>query len=133
MTVTSGRTGAHRKAPPSEGARPYPGATRRRHFTLGKYAIVAEPIPGSAQMLRYTVFVGRKRVGAMASMPTESDCRYLESPPPVPPLQPFVSTYRRGRPRKDAPPRAAPEPSGAGAREEIPAGILPFSSGKSDD
>lgn len=132
MAGTPVRAATRRSAPPTEAARPYPGAVRRRRFTLGKYAIVAEPIPGSAQMLRYTVFVGRKRVGAMASMPTESDCRYLESPPPVPPLQPFQSTYRRGRPRKDAPPRPSPEANST--REELPAGILPFSpSGKADD
>ena len=68
---------------------------------VGAYEIVAQPIAGSAQMLRYTVFLGRKRIGAMASMPTESDCRFLEAPPKVPPLKIFQVTYRPGRPKKN--------------------------------
>jgi hypothetical protein len=35
-------------------------------------------------------------------MPTESDCRFLESPPKVPPLKIFSVTYRPGRPKKGA-------------------------------
>ena len=78
----------------------------RQRFMLGKYEIVAQPIPGSAHMLRYTVFVGGRRIGATASVPTESDCQYLERPPVVPPLKPFQVFYRPGRPKKGAtPPR----------------------------
>ena len=71
---------------------------------IGKYEIIAQPIAGSAHMLRYTVFVGGRRIGATASMPTESDCRYLERPPVVPPLKPFQVFYRPGRPKKGATP-----------------------------
>jgi hypothetical protein len=51
-------------------------------------------------MLRYTVFVGGARIGALLSVPTESDCRFLEAPPPVPPLKVFRVTHRAGRPKK---------------------------------
>ena len=74
-----------------------------RRFKLGKYEIIAQPIPSSAHMLRYTVFVAGKRIGATVSMPTESDCRFLEKPPIVPPLKIF-SSYRPGRPKKGTPP-----------------------------
>ena len=50
-------------------------------FTLGRYEIVAMPIAHSAHMLRYTVYVNGKRLGAVASMPSEADCRQLEYPP----------------------------------------------------
>jgi hypothetical protein len=73
---------------------------QRRRFTVGAYQIVAQPIAGSAQMLRYTVFLEGRRVGAMASMPTESDCRFLAEPPAVPPVKPFHLFYRPGRPKK---------------------------------
>ena len=72
-----------------ETVREHPGRQARKRFMIGKYEIIAQPIAGSAHMLRYTVFVGGRRVGATASMPTESDCRYLERPPVVPPLKPF--------------------------------------------
>jgi hypothetical protein len=93
-----------------------------RRFSIGKYDIIATPIPHSAHMLRYAVFLAGKRIGVMASVPSESDCRFLENPPLVPPLVPWQSTYRRGRPRKDAPPRAPSEPL-APPREELPFGI----------
>jgi hypothetical protein len=93
-----------------------------RRFTIGKYDIIATPIPHSAHMLRYTVLVDGKRIGAMASMPSESDCRFLESPPVVPPLVPWQSTYRPGRPKKGAPPRAQLDAPSA-PREEIPFGL----------
>ena len=93
-----------------------------RRFTLGKYDIIATPIPHSAHMLRYTVLVDGKRIGAMASMPSESDCRFLENPPIVPPLVPWQSTYRPGRPKKGAPPRPALDAPSA-PREEIPFGL----------
>jgi len=69
-----------------------------RRFMVGKYEVIAQPIPHSRHMLRYTVFVRGTRIGALASVPTESDCRFLESPPAVPPLKMYV--YRRGRPKK---------------------------------
>lgn len=83
------------------------GPTR---FMVGKYEVVGQPLPGSMHMLRYIVSVAGKRIGVMMSVPTESDCRYLEKPPPVPPLKPFQAHYRPGRPKKSAP--AAPAPTG---------------------
>jgi hypothetical protein len=71
-----------------------------RRFKLGKYDIVAQPAAGSAHMLRYTVLLDGRRLGAQLSMPCESDCRFMEAPPPVPPLKIFSVTYRPGRPRK---------------------------------
>jgi hypothetical protein len=104
--------------------REHPGRQERRRFMLGKYEIIAQPIPGSAHMLRYTVFVGGRRIGATASVPTESDCRYLERPPVVPPLKPFQVFYRPGRPKKGAtPPVHQGEAPPSAPREEIPAGI----------
>src|SRR5437763_1957687 len=52
----------------------------RTRLMVGKYEVVAQPIPGAAHMLRYTVFVGKQRIGALVSRPTESDCRFLEKP-----------------------------------------------------
>ena len=74
-----------------------------QRFKIGKYDIVAQPAPGSAHMLRYTVLLEGRRLGAQLSMPCESDCRFMEAPPPVPPLRIYSVTYRPGRPRKDAP------------------------------
>jgi len=71
-----------------------------RQFKIGKYDIHARPANGSAHMLRYTVLLNGKRLGALLSMPTESDCRFLEAPPKVPPLKIFQVTYRPGRPKK---------------------------------
>jgi hypothetical protein len=80
-----------------------------RRFRVGKYEVIAQPIPNSAHMLRYTVFVNGARIGALVSVPTESDCRFLEAPPPVPPVKPFQVLYRPGRPKKGAPPRNTEE------------------------
>ena len=41
-----------------------------RSFAVGRYQVVATPMPGSAQMLRYTIFLDGKRIGAVASLPT---------------------------------------------------------------
>jgi len=71
-----------------------------RRFRLGKYEVVGQPIPHSAHMLRYPVFVDGIRIGALASVPTESDCRFLEHPPAVPPLKIYSVIYRPGRPKK---------------------------------
>src|SRR3954466_2995162 len=76
---------------------------QRRQFKIGKYDILAQPASGSMHMLRYTVLLNGKRLGALLSMPTESDCRFLEAPPTVPPLKIFSVTYRPGRPKKGAP------------------------------
>ena len=73
-----------------------------RTFKIGKYEIRAQPASGSAHMMRYTVMLNGKRLGALLSMPTESDCLFLESPPKVPPLKIFQVTYRPGRPKKGA-------------------------------
>ena len=69
-------------------------------FRLGKYDIVVQPAVGSMHMMRYTVMLKGKRLGALFSVPCESDCRFIESPPPVPPLKIFSVTYRPGRPKK---------------------------------
>jgi hypothetical protein len=92
-----------------------------RRFTIGKYDIVATPIPHSAHMLRYTVYVAGRRLGAMASQPTESDCRFLEDPPETPPLKIFSVLYRPGRPKKGTPPRTYEAP--LQPRETIPHGL----------
>ena len=81
-----------------------------RRYKLGKYEIVAQPATGSTHMLRYTVLLDGKRLGALFSVPCESDCRFIESPPPVPPLRIFNVTYRPGRPKKGT------------VRPEVPAG-----------
>jgi hypothetical protein len=52
-------------------------AVTGRSFAVGRYFVVATPLAGSAQMLRYTVYLGGKRIGAMASLPSESDCNAL--------------------------------------------------------
>ncbi len=110
--------------------REHPGRQARKRFMIGKYEIIAQPIAGSAHMLRYTVFVSGRRIGATASMPTESDCRYLERPPIVPPLKPFQVFYRPGRPKKGAtPPQAVTDVHHGVPRDDIPAGIsIPVSS-----
>ena len=73
-----------------------------RRFKVGKYDIIAQPAVGSSHMLRYTVLLDGRRLGAQLSVPCESDCRYMEAPPPVPPLKIYSVTYRPGRPRKGA-------------------------------
>jgi hypothetical protein len=72
----------------------------RRRFKVGKYDVIAQPAAGSLHMLRYTVLLDGKRLGAQLSVPCEADCRFMESPPPVPPLKIFSVTYRPGRPKK---------------------------------
>src|SRR3954466_2816038 len=96
----SPRSGARSRARSPARERPM---AERRQYKLGKYDIVAQPAPGSMHMLRYTVLLNGKRLGALLSAPTESDCRFLEAPPKVPPLKIFSVTYRPGRPKKDAP------------------------------
>jgi len=86
-----------------------PHPLERRQFKIGKYDIVAQPASGSAHMMRYTVMLNGKRLGALLSVPTESDCRFLEAPPKVPPLKIFQVTYRPGRPKKNATPGAGGE------------------------
>jgi hypothetical protein len=92
---------------------------------VGKYEVVGQPMPGSMHMLRYTVSVAGTKIGTTVSVPTESDCRYLEKPPVVPPLKPFQVTYRPGRPKKSAapPPQAAQETRQAISAEELPPGV----------
>jgi hypothetical protein len=51
-------------------------------------------------------------------VPTESDCRFLEKPPIVPPLKIF-SSYRPGRPNKGSRPPATAETAHA-PRESLP-------------
>lgn len=92
-------------------------------FRVGKYDVVAEPIPYSRQMLRYTIYVGKTRIGAMVSVPSESDCRFLEKPPVVPPLKVFYVTSRPGRPKKNAGPPVPLERNAPGYREELPSDV----------
>ena len=92
-------------------------------FRVGKYEVIAEPIPYARHMLRYTVHVGKKRIGAMVSVPSESDCQFLENPPVVPPLKVFYVTSRPGRPKKNAKPAAPLERNQPGYREELPADV----------
>jgi hypothetical protein len=70
-------------------------------------------------MLRYTVLFNGKRLGALLSVPTESDCKFLEAPPKVPPLKIFSVTFRPGRPKKDAP-RSNGENGGESSGPVIP-------------
>jgi hypothetical protein len=95
----------------------------RGRFMIGKYEVIAEPIPHSMHMLRYTVYVGKTRVGATVSMPSESDCRFLEKPPVVPPLKIFYLTSKPGRPKKSAKPPVPLERDQPGFREEIPSDV----------
>lgn len=92
-----------------------------RRFKVGKYDILAQPASGSTHMLRYTVMLNGKRLGALLSVPTESDCRFLESPPKVPPLKIFQVTYRPGRPKKNA------APNGASSQEGEAGPTIPWS------
>lgn len=92
-----------------------PHPLERKQFKIGKYDIVAQPANGSAHMMRYTVLFNGKRLGALLSVPTESDCRFLEAPPKVPPLKIFQVTYRPGRPKKNA---AGPNANAAGNEGE---------------
>jgi len=75
----------------------------RQRFMIGKYEVRSEPLPGAVHMQRYTVFSRGRRVGTTVSRPTESDCNFLDNPPPVPPLK-FFSYKSRGRPKKVASP-----------------------------
>ncbi len=75
-------------------------AAERQRFKVGKYDVIAQPAAGSMHMLRYTVLLDGKRLGSQLSVPCESDCRFMEAPPPVPPLKIFSVTYRPGRPKK---------------------------------
>ena len=96
------------------------GLQGRTSFKIGKYDVVGQPIPGSMHMLRYTISSGGRRIGTMVSVPSESDCRYLEKPPVVPPLKPFYVTHRPGRPKKGSAPAAAAA-AGNDARQSSPA------------
>jgi len=100
-------------------------------FNVGKYVVVAEPIPHSAHMLRYTIFVGRTRIGSLASVPSEADCLYLEKPPVVPPLKIYHVTNRPGRPKKGSKPPTPLESKGYTPTppHDLPAGLhIPSSS-----
>jgi hypothetical protein len=106
----------------------------RKRFMVGKYNVIAEPIPHSRHMLRYTVYLDKTRIGATVSMPSESDCRFLEKPPVVPPLKIFYVTSRPGRPKKSAPKPAAPlERDQPGFREGLPTDVSLDGLGKHED
>jgi hypothetical protein len=105
----------------------------RRQFMVGKYGVVAEPIPHSMHMLLYTVYLDKTRIGATLSVPSESDCRFLENPPVVPPLKIFYVTSRPGRPKKGAKPAVPLERDQPGFREELPSDVRLDGIGKSGD
>lgn len=106
----------------------------RRRFTVGKYDVIAEPIPHSRHMLRYTVYVGKTRIGATVSVPSESDCLFLEKPPVVPPLKIFYVTSRPGRPKKSAKQPPLPlERNQPGFRESLPSDVSLDGLTKSED
>ena len=95
---------------------------------VGNFEIRTEPLPGAIHMQRYTVFSMGRRIGTTVSRPTESDCRFLENPPPVPELKPFMY-YARGRPKKGvAPPSAIAALFEARShtvpREDLPESVL---------
>lgn len=92
----------------------------RTRFMVGKYEVIAQPLRQSVHMLCYTVFLHKTRIGAMVSVPTESDCQFLEKPPVVPPLKIFYVTHRPGRPKKGAKPPVVLERNQPGFREELP-------------
>lgn len=94
----------------------------RKRYRIGKYEIVAQPIPHAAHMLRYTVYVDGRRIGAMASVPSESDCLFMEKPPVIPPLVPYQVVYRPGRPKKGTAPRSTNETSQP-QHEDLPHGL----------
>lgn len=99
-------------------------AIQPQRFMVGEYEVIARPIPSSGHMLRYNVFRNGKRIGGLASVPTESDCRFLEYPPVVPPLKIFSVTSRGGRPKKGTKrPQAEGEKATAHPHEELPDGI----------
>ena len=71
---------------------------------------------------RTLVLVNGRRIGAMASMPSESDCLFLEKPPVVPPLVPYQAIYRPGRPKKGTPPRT--DVAQALVQQELPGRLV---------
>ena len=106
----------------------------RARFMIGKYEVIAEPIPYSTQMLRYNVYLDKTRIGATVSMPSESDCRFLEKPPVVPPLKVFNMTGRPGRPKKGAvKPAVVLERDQPGFREKLPSDVTLDGLGKQED
>jgi len=105
----------------------------RKQFMVGKYEVIAQPIPHSTHMLRYTVYLHKTRIGAMVSVPTESDCLFLEKPPVVPPLKIFYVTSRPGRPKKGAKPAVVLERHQPGFREELPSDVPLDGIGKPED
>jgi hypothetical protein len=98
-------------------------AAGRGRFMVGKYEVIAEPIPHSRHMLRYTIYAGKTRIGAMVSVPSESDCLFLEKPPIVPPLKIYYVTSKPGRPKKSAKPPVPLEREQPGFREALPSDV----------
>jgi hypothetical protein len=61
----------------------------------------------------------------MVSVPGESDCKFMECPPPVPPLKVFYVTSRPGRPKKGSKPAASPEREKPSVnRERLPSDVM---------
>jgi hypothetical protein len=95
----------------------------RKQFMVGKYEVIGRPIPYSSHMLCYTVYLDKTRIGAMVSVPSESDCLFLEKPPVVPPLRIFQVTHRPGRPKKGSKPPVTLERDQPGFREKLPTDV----------
>jgi hypothetical protein len=116
-------SGSRKKAAPRQ---PVGERRRQERFMVGKYEVVADSLHGSTHMRRYSVFFEGRRIGAQVSMPSESDCRFLEKPPPVPPLKSYQVIYRPGRPKKGTSPAATPLPPERGhaiSRDDLPPGV----------
>jgi hypothetical protein len=100
-----------------------------RQFMLGKYEVRAAPIAQSAHMLRYTVYLDGKRIGSMASMPSESDCHSLAHPDTAQDAQPHVPSFqhrvRPPRPTNVVPPRTPVDASRFRYDERLHGNTLP--------
>lgn len=106
---------------------------KSKQFMVGKYEVIAQPIQYSTHMLRYTVYLNKTRIGAMVSVPSESDCLFLEKPPVVPPLKIFYVTSRPGRPKKGSKPPAVQERNQPAFREGLPSDVSIDGLGKRED
>jgi hypothetical protein len=100
---------------------------------IGKYEVIAQPLPHSAHMLSYAAFVDGTRIGAFVSVPTEFESRFLETPPVVPRLNVYQPTHRPGRRKKGSTPPMLSEKAAAPPREELPDGLALPDTRNTDD
>ena len=106
---------------------------QKHRFRVGKYDVIAEPMPYAMHMLRYNVYLDKKRIGATVSVPSESDCLFLEKPPVVPPLKVFSVTGRAGRPKKTTAPAVVLERDQPGYRAPLPNDVPVAGVGEPDE